>query len=527
MNKLVVLGVLALAACGDQLEVIDGSSCKTDAECLLGGVRGECQSSGFCAYPDDSCADGMRYSPGATGMEGACIGGLACGTSDGAACCGGTTCGANLVCGAEQTCECGAAGEPCCGGSTCDDGFTCSSGTCNGGIASAAFGHSAACVSRVDGTVDCWGFDGRRWAQSIPGAAVSVTPPGRMAISGVAEVARGLTHSCARKTDGTVWCWGHNENGQLGNGSNTSSQVPVQVTGLTGATQIAIGRNHTCAIGMITTPGIFCWGRNGRNSGPTSGRLGNNSGTESNLPVPVDMSAMAPSGQTARHIAAGGYVTCAIMSDDKVWCWGHSDGRGLGDAAATSTSSVPVQVDLTQITTPTPGTPQSLALSHGRAREFSVALRMSGGTIHVWGMGDYSQFGDGTVGDRSRPAAPVTMTSLGAATFTSVVSTDRGFCALASDDKVWCWGQRWMGAVGDGVAVDQGNKDSALASSPVQVMGLPASITSIHAGHHAACAIDDAKKLWCWGNNRRGHLTRQPVNTLANAQLLIATDVTP
>jgi alpha-tubulin suppressor-like RCC1 family protein len=126
--------------------------------------------------------------------------------------------------------------------------------------------NEATCVLLADGTVKCWGLnEGGRLGTGVPGYAIT-TPTLVSGLSGVAQLSMGWEASCARKTDGTVWCWGNNYDGQVGDGTYTLRSTPVQITGLTNAKEIASGENHTCAVKEDST--VVCWGLD------TSGQLG-------------------------------------------------------------------------------------------------------------------------------------------------------------------------------------------------------------------------------------------------------------
>jgi alpha-tubulin suppressor-like RCC1 family protein len=166
-------------------------------------------------------------------------------------------------------------------------------------------------------------------------------------------IAAGGAHSCVIQS-GQAYCWGNNSNGQLGDGSTTSTTSPVPVyTGgvLAGRilTQIVAGASSTCA--LDSTGLAYCWGLN------TSGQLGNNSLTQSALPVAVSTSGVL-AGKTLVQLAAGNAHVCALDSTGTAYCWG-SNGNGQLGINSTTKSMVPVAVStsgvlsgvtLTQIT---------------------------------------------------------------------------------------------------------------------------------------------------------------------------------
>ena len=138
------------------------------------------------------------------------------------------------------------------------------------------------------------------------------------------------THTLYLKNDGTVWAWGNNSNGQLGNGTTTDSAFPVQVSGLSGGTAIAAGSGHTIVLKNDGT--VWAWGNN------SHGQLGNGSTTNSAIPVPV--SGLSSS---VLAIAAGYEYTVGLRIDNKVWAWGNNSYGQLGDGTTTDRWT-PVQV---------------------------------------------------------------------------------------------------------------------------------------------------------------------------------------
>jgi alpha-tubulin suppressor-like RCC1 family protein len=147
------------------------------------------------------------------------------------------------------------------------------------GITAIAAGAAYSLALKSDGTVWTWGDNGdgqlgnRTWDNSNLPVQVS-------GLTGITTIAAGDSHSLALKNDGTVWAWGYNRHGQLGNGTNKDSNVPVQVSGLTGITAIsAAGDSHSIALKNDGT--IWAWGDNG------DGELGNGTNKDSNVPVQV------------------------------------------------------------------------------------------------------------------------------------------------------------------------------------------------------------------------------------------------
>jgi len=320
------------------------------------------------------------------------------------------------------------------------------------------------CVLKSDGTLWCWGNNG--YGQLGDNTTTSrITPVQVVNLTNVVSIATGNAHSCALKSDGTVWCWGYNYYGQLGDGTTTNRLTPVQVSGLTNVVSIALGYYHSCALKSDGT--VWCWGYNGY------GQLGDNTTTDRHTPVQVVNLTNVVS------IATGNAHSCALKSDGTVWCWGRNGYGQLGDGTTTNRLT-PVQVSgLTNVV--------SIALGYYH----SCALK-SDGTVWCWGRNGYGQLGDGTTTNRLTPVQVVNLTN--------VVSIALGYyhsCALKSDGTVWCWGYNYYGQLGDNTTTDR--------HTPVQVVNLT-NVVSIATGNAHFCALKSDGTVWCWGYNGYGQL---------------------
>ncbi|MCL2707010.1 MAG: hypothetical protein FWE97_02455, partial [Dehalococcoidia bacterium] len=226
-----------------------------------------------------------------------------------------------------------------------------------------------------DESVWAWGLNTN--GQLGNGTTISSNTPVQVSgLTNVTAIAAGGTHNLAIRTDGTVRAWGNNLNGQLGDGTTTQRATPVQVSGLTNVTAIAAGSNHSLATKSDGT--VFAWGLN------SSGQLGNGTTADSNTPVQV-------SGLTSvTAVAAGSAHSLARRSNGAVWAWGLNGNGQLGDGTTTS-SNAPVQVSgLTNVT----------AVAAGDSHSFSVK---SDGTAYAWGLNSSGQLGDETITERYIP----------------------------------------------------------------------------------------------------------------------------
>ena len=204
-------------------------------------------------------------------------------------------------------------------------------------------GMSNTCAVASDDKAYCWGnnISGALGNNSTTNFSipVAVNTEGVLAGKIIKSISDSNIHTCAIASDNKAYCWGNNKSGNLGNNSTTNSLIPVAVntTGvLAGKTikQISAYGFHTCAVASDNK--AYCWGNN------KSGNLGNNSTTNSLIPVAVNTTGVL-AGKTIKQISAGSSHTCAIASDDKAYCWGDGYPGQLGNGS-TVNSSVPVRV---------------------------------------------------------------------------------------------------------------------------------------------------------------------------------------
>ena len=334
------------------------------------------------------------------------------------------------------------------------------------------------CALHRGGTVSCWGNN--TWGQLGNGQSgdrvVSSVPVRVAGITDATAITAGVNHSCALHQDGTISCWGDNYNGQLGNGQNgenaMSSVIPAQVKDITDATAITAGGGHSCALHEGGT--ISCWGSNG------SGQLGNGENAMSSVPVQVkDIT-------DARAIAAGYSHSCALHQDDTISCWGNNGSGQLGNGqnGENANSSVPMKVvNITEATAISAGSFHSCALHQD-------------GTTSCWGDNWQGQLGNGENGENARSTIPVQITDIADAT--AVDAGGLHSCALHQDGRISCWGYRGDGRLGDG-------KGGFEVSGPVEVIGIT-DATAVDAGGLHSCALHQTGTISCWGANEFGQL---------------------
>ncbi len=178
------------------------------------------------------------------------------------------------------------------------------------------------CAVQVDGTAWCWG-DGSQYQLGYGDIIGQLWPRQVVGLTEVVEIATNDGFSCARKRDGTAWCWGAGGDGQLGYGGRSTQRRPVpvsQATGLTFLTQLAVSDRHTCAVHLDGT--AWCWGAN------NSGQLGDGTTARRTLPTPVGGL------PAVQQVVAGAHHSCALTTAGTVWCWGDNRRGELGRALA-------------------------------------------------------------------------------------------------------------------------------------------------------------------------------------------------
>jgi hypothetical protein len=204
------------------------------------------------------------------------------------------------------------------------------------GIAQISAGDGLNLALRSDGTVWAWG-DNSAGDLGNGSDVPSYTPVPVTGLTGVTQIAAGAGMSLALRSDGTVWSWGWNDKGQLGDGSTSNSDVPVRVLGLTHVTRIAAGNREGMAVATrglsILNPTVYAWGDN------SDGQLGD--GTDQNRTVPVPVAGLSV--QSVASIAVGDAFAMVLGTDGALWAWGANYDGQLGNGTTAPTAR-PVEV---------------------------------------------------------------------------------------------------------------------------------------------------------------------------------------
>ena len=269
-------------------------------------------------------------------------------------------------------------------------------------------------------------------------------------------------HCAAIKTDGTLWLWGYNDYGEIGDETTDNRSSPVQtICGGTDWKQIASGGNHTAAIKNDGT--LWMWGYNGGGEGGYYGQLGDNTIIDRSSPVQTICG-----GTDWKSVSCGEKFTAAIKNNGTCWTWGENAYGQLGDETTENRSS-PVQTiaggnDWKQI---------SCGDNH------MIAIK-NDGTCWTWGKGSNGRLGDETTNDRSSPVQTVTYGT----DWKQVDGGQDHSAAIKNDGTCWTWGKGSNGRLGDNTNVDR--------SSPVQTIMADTNWLYVSAGYETTFGIRKA-----------------------------------
>lgn len=323
-------------------------------------------------------------------------------------------------------------------------------------------GYVHACEVRSNGSLWCWGYgnQGQLGSFDLENPVIETASPQRVGEDyDWAWVTSGLAHNCAARTDGSLWCFGFNGGGELGVGSAEAFLVdPTEVTADSGWASASACRSCGQAynLGIQSDGTLWAWGTD------YGGRMGLDPTTQTSVPLQIGSDA------DWAVVDAGTFVSLAIKTDGTLWGWGENGSGLLGDGTNTS------QLTPTQVGTDT----DWAQISTGGYR--SCAVKTDGG-LWCWGGADGN--------------APVQIEA--GTNFEQVDVGGFHTCAIATDGTLWCQGNNTVGQLG------VGSRDAAVDLTQV---GEETDWIEVVASNDFTCAIREGGTRWCWGYNWRSQL---------------------
>ena len=280
----------------------------------------------------------------------------------------------------------------------------------------------------------------------------------------------GQWHTAAIKTDGTLWIWGNNFYGQLGDNTNTHTLSPIQtIFGGTNWKQVSTAGYFTAAIKTDGT--LWTWGHN------ASTQLGNASNFWSSSPVQT-----SAGGTNWKQVSNGSNFAGAIKTDGTLWTWGANGFGQLGDNTTDNKWS-PVQ-------TTAGGTNWKQVSAYG----YNIAAIKTDGTLWSWGPNGYGMVGDNTTDQRLSPVQTIS----GGTNWKQVSMGEYHTSAIKTDGSLWMWGYNYYGGLGDNTNYTR--------LSPVQTEAAGTNWKQVANGAFHTAAIKTDGTLWTWGENIQGEL---------------------
>lgn len=444
-------------------------ACTAAEQCTRDGIDGVCESQGFCSFPDPGCPGGRRFDDSAGNeLAGQCVDSV------------------------PDAGPCGAVGQACCpSGDACvDNAFCDGTNTCTQCVVDVVHGRRHGCALEHDGSVWCFGENGSGQLGSGTTGGTPTAIPGRVVEAGTgapigdaSAIGAGHDWACAVRTGGSVWCWGNNGAGQLGDNTTDSSPAAVQVVDaggqpLTGVVSVAGGECSTCALDQAGT--VSCWGCNG------NGDLGDGTTTTRSTAAPVlDALGGAPIANVRALHVGGGHV-CVERDGGEVLCWGQNNNGQIGDDTTDAKLSPVVSTFTGTVAT-------------GRWHTCGVG---DDGTVMCWGWGGHGRLANGVGWDPPdvHVPTPIAITPGGQPlTGARAVAAGAQSCAVMIDGTARCWGddqygQTGVGGTGSPLTLPDG-KGNALGG-----------IVRMWAQHTRACAELTTGSIVCWGRNYEGEL---------------------
>ncbi|RYX81681.1 hypothetical protein EON83_23075 [bacterium] len=365
------------------------------------------------------------------------------------------------------------------------------------------------------GTPYAWGANdlgqlgnGANANSSVP---VKTLTTGVLAGKTITQIAEGSNFTVALCSDGTLASWGNNGNGELGNGTTTSSNVPVLVNRsgvLAGKTVTQIAAGNSFCLVLCSDKKVYSWGLN------SSGQLGNATNTNSSVPVAVSTAGILSS-KNVEAISAGGSHAMVLCEDKTLVVWGNNAQKQLGLGLGNSTVNEPTTVN-------TSGTLQTRTASKLAAGYDFSLVTCTDGSLVSWGNNDGGQLGTGSAGGTVSLPTLVSSSGVLSGKTVTAIAAGYGHCvALCSDGNIATWGYNGAGQLGNGSTTNTAtpvlvNRAGVLASKTV---------IEIAAGLSHTVALCTDGTVADWGNNSNGELGNNSTTSSSSPVLVDKTGV--
>jgi alpha-tubulin suppressor-like RCC1 family protein len=329
-------------------------------------------------------------------------------------------------------------------------------------------GSRHSCGLLTDGSVYCWGDN----TDGMLGDGTAVeqrTPVKVLDLSGVTAISAGGAKTCAVMDDRSVRCWSSNPGGSLGTGVIGPAATPTEIEGLEDVANLSVSATHACAVLGDAT--VRCWGAN------LWGQLGNeDAGDASDTPVVV-------TGLTdVAQVETGSGHTCARLTSGEVRCWGNNADHQI------STSDIASSVSPLTV----PEVPPAYAIAAGGSHNCAIVEPPESfyGTILCWGANWSEQLGSTSTLTYTEPSPHLRG---------AIIAAGHGHsCALSTQESFWCWGTNGAGQIGVGHVMSP-------ASGSVEGVHMPP-VVQIALGTDHSCALQQDGTARCWGDNSYGQL---------------------
>lgn len=497
-RRALALGIAALGGFTAGCLNFDPYSCEANTDCVLDGAPGVCQLTGYCSYPDVACVPtGFRYEENAgDGLGGQCVEPIMAtgstttststsgetdepetgttttttSTSTSGSGTGDTDTDTDTDTDATTGENCGAAGQTCCEREMCNDGLECYGEVC-GCVSSIVSGDDHTCLTKVDGTVWCWGDNTYGQLGTAPGTA-SNTPTavvGAFGTPAAVDIA-GSRGVCGVGDDGSASCWGANELMQTAPANVATSALPTPVTFSTGFELAGSGDSFSCLVhGDGLT--VSCFGSNAQNQLGTTEDVGAGPFSATFVNAVVEL-------------GLGDQFGCARTITGQVLCWGsNANGQLAADPGAIPTSATPRTIPIN------PSSDMAVGRAHACARVSNE--------VQCWGRNDIGQAGDGT---GVQVVTPATI-ALPAGTISRLEGGPDHTCALFTTGELYCWGSN----AGDQLLLEPDKMGfNAYSLTPILVDVGALEVEAVTGGTQHACLLTTEHDVFCWGPNSLG-----------------------